>query len=257
MSASPPKVTVENRPRGVVTVTLSRPEKSNALDREMLGLLAGAIAEAERDSATRVLVLRAAGKHFCAGADLSSSASDGSASGPTIVDVCMLLSRSTKPSIAVVHGACIGGGLALAACCDILLAASDAFFTIPEVRLGFAPGPLTAFFMQAIPPRALRRYLISGERIPADRALMLGLAHEVAAQEKIEATLDAVVEALLQGGPGAIGDGKRILRECEDLPLTRQTLDRLGADFDRRIRSPEALEGLASMREKRRPKWYP
>jgi methylglutaconyl-CoA hydratase len=254
MPVSEPKLVLETRSQGIVTATINRPDKSNALDAETLDLLATAIANADHDSRTRAFVIRGAGKHFCAGADVSSSSDEGS--GATIVDVCTLLDKSSKPTIAVVHGACIGGGLALAACCDVLLASSDAFFSIPEVRLGFAPGPLTLFFMRAIPPRALRRYLISGERIPASQALTLGLAHAVTASGEMDAALEELLAGILQGGPGAIMDAKRILRDYRGHPLTEQALNELTADFNRRIRSPEALEGLASIREKRRPNWY-
>ena len=167
MSSDSAKIIVERGAHGVVTVTLNRPEKSNALDGECVDLLADAIATVDRDPSTRILALRAAGKHFSAGADVSSTGDSWSKPGRTIVDACTLLDNLSKPVVAIVQGACIGGGLALATCCDVVLATPDAFFAIPEVRLGVAPGPLTLFFMQAIPPRALRRYLISGERISA------------------------------------------------------------------------------------------
>jgi len=256
MPTSSSKLIVDFQSNGLVTATINRTDKSNALDGETLELLAHTITELDRDPATRVLVIRGAGKHFCAGADLSSPSDGGPVSGPTIAEVCTRLDNSTKPTIAVVRGACIGGGLALASCCNVLLASPDAFFAIPEVRLGFAPGPLTLFFMRAIPPRALGRYMISGERITADQALMLGLAHAVTKADETDATLCALVEAFLQGGPGAISDGKSILRRYRDHPLTQQALDELTVDFMRRIRSPEAREGFASARERRRPSWH-
>ena len=176
-----------------------------------------AIAAVDRDPSARILALRGAGKHFCAGADVSNTGDSWSMSGRTIVNVCTVLDNLSKPAVAIVQGACIGGGLALAACCDVVLATPNAFFAIPEVRLGVAPGPLTLFFMQAIPPRALRRYLISGERITAEQALSFGLVHEIAATDQIDPTFGRLIDAFLQGAPTAIADAKRILREAEPI----------------------------------------
>ncbi|MFZ0836969.1 MAG: enoyl-CoA hydratase-related protein [Xanthobacteraceae bacterium] len=254
MSSDSAKIIVERGAHGVVTVTLNRPEKSNALDGESVDLLADAIATVDRDPSTRILALRAAGKHFSAGADVSSTGDSWSKPGRTIVDACTLLDNLSKPVVAIVQGACIGGGLALATCCDVVLATPDAFFAIPEVRLGVAPGPLTLFFIQAIPPRALRRYLISGERISAERALSFGLVHEIAALAQIDLAFGRLIEALLQGAPTAIADAKRIRRE-QTRPQTEWMLSEMEADFRRRSSSPDALEGLASFREKRPPRW--
>jgi methylglutaconyl-CoA hydratase len=254
MSSGPEKVIVERGARGVVTLTLNRPEKSNALDLESVDLLANAIAAVDRDRSARILALRATGKHFCAGADVASGAGSWSKPGRTIVDICTLLDNLSKPVVAIIQGACIGGGLALAACCDIVLATPDAFFAIPEVRLGVAPGPLTLFFMQAIPPRTLRRYLISGERISVERALSFGLVHEIALLDQIDAAFGRLIEALIQGAPTAIADAKRILRE-QSRPQADRVLSEMDADFRRRSSTPDALEGLASFREKRMPRW--
>lgn len=254
MSSGPAKLLVQRGARGVVTLTLNRADKSNAVDTETIDLLAEAIAAVDHDPSARILALRATGKHFCAGADVSSSGDNWSKSGRTIVDVCTLLDNLSKPTVAIVQGACIGGGLALAACCDVALATPDAFFAIPEVRLGVASGPLTLFFMQAIPPRALRRYLISGERISAEQALSFGLVHEIAAPDQVDPAFRRLIDALLQGAPTAIADAKRILRE-HSRSQTEQMLPEMEADFRRRSSSPDALEGLASFREKRPPRW--
>ena len=254
MSSGPAKVIVEPDPRGVVMITLNRPKKSNALDLESVDLLADAFSAVDADPSARVLALRAAGKHFCAGADVSGTGDSWSKPGRTIVDACALLDNLSKPVVAIVQGACIGGGLALAACCDVVLATPDAFFAIPEVRLGVAPGPLTLFFMQAIPPRALRRYLISGERISVERALSFGLVHEVAALDQMDPAFRRLTDAFLQGAPTAIADAKRILRQ-QTRSQTEQMLPEMEADFRRRSSSPDASEGLASFREKRLPRW--
>ena len=110
----------------------------------------------------------------------------------TIPGLCLAFDEVPKPTIAFVHGACIGGGVALVSCCDMVIAARGAFFSLPEVRLGFAPGPLIPFFLRAIDHRSLRRYLLSGERFTAEAAMRIGLVHEL-----YDADGDAALAALI------------------------------------------------------------
>jgi len=252
-----PKVAVERGPRGVTTLTIDRPDRHNALDGETVDLLAAAVASAGADASVRVLVIRGRGRHFSAGADLAPETGTAAekASGATIVELCRILDASPKPTIAVVQGACIGGAVAIVACCDLALAARDAFFAIPEVRLGFAPGPLAVFFARAMPPRALRRYMVSGARFTAQRARELGLVHETVAEEQIEAALQEAIESFLLAAPEAAADAKRILAAQHPIPAGERLLAEMQAEFDRRVASDAAREGRASFREKRRPRW--
>src|SRR5712691_7648548 len=150
--------------RGVATLTLNRPDKGNAYNQALLDALDIALERLAADAAVRILVLRGAGRHFCAGADIGGQGAGLPEPRVTLPGFCRVLDEFPRPVIALIHGGCIGGGLAFAACCDVAIAAREAFFSLPEVRLGFAPVPLTPFLLRAIPPRSLRRYLISGER---------------------------------------------------------------------------------------------
>ncbi len=163
--------------------------------------------------------------------------------------------RSRKPTIALVHGACIGGGVALVSCCDIVVAAPNAFFSLPEVRLGFAPGPLIPFFLRAIDARGLRRYLLSGERFGAGEAIRLGLVHELCEAGGEMMTLNRLVDEVLHAGPNAIADVKRLLGRLSLAPSS-ELLAELQSEFADGFNSPEADEGRASFREKRKPGWY-
>ena len=145
----------------------------------MLDALADGFEQFGRDSAVRVIVLRGSGKHFSAGAAIG----EGGQPRRAIGDVCALIDATPKPTIAVVQGACIGGALALASCCDVMVASREAFFSIPEVRLGFAPGPLIGSLRaghrlpRAAPLSAVRRALYRrGGASPRARAAALRCA---------------------------------------------------------------------------------
>ena len=242
--------------RGVATIVLNRPERSNAIDQRMLDELVQEFSVRGSDETTRVIVLRGAGKHFCGGADLAGRRSEPTDSAPhaTLVEVLAALDRLPKPTIAVVHGAAVGGGAGFAACCDIVLAVDTAFFSIPEVRVGMAPLGVAPFLARAMGLRSFRRYGLTGERIPAAEALRIGLAHEVASAEKIDERMGEIVDALLHGAPGAL----RTLKNDMDRYAAPSVaaISSVHRTHDA-MQSEEAREGIASFKEKRKPRWYP
>ncbi len=243
--------------RGVATLTLNRPDKGNAYNQALLDALDQALARHAADVAIRVLVLRANGRHFCAGADVGGHSSTSAVPRVTLPGFLRVLDECPKPTIALIHGGCIGGGLAFAACCDVAIAAPEAFFSLPEVRLGFAPVPLTPFLVRAIQPRALRRYLVSGERFGAEEALRIGLVHEIADGGALEPALERAIAGFLEAGPGAAAAAKRVLRRQAGGVITAELLAELQAEFRTGADSEEAREGRAAFREKRKPAWAP
>jgi methylglutaconyl-CoA hydratase len=248
-------VEVEVSSRGIATILLNRPERSNAIDQRALDELARHFAQRGADDNTRIVVIRGAGKHFCAGADLVARASGAEPAAPqtSIVDMLAALDRLPKPTIAVVHGAAIGGGAALAACCDVVLAADNAFFSVPEVRIGMPPLGVTPFLIRAMGHRSVRRYGLSGERFGAAEALRIGLVHEVVSAEKLDEKLGEIADALLHGAPQA----QRALKADLEHSITPS----VAAILARRAshgspHTAEAIEGIASFKEKRKPSWY-
>ena len=249
-------VEVEISARGIATILLNRPERSNAIDQATLDELARQFLRLAADERARVVVIRGAGKHFCAGADLvaRASAPDPAPAQTTIVDMLAALDRLPKPTVAAVHGAAIGAGAALAACCDVVVAADSAFFSIPEVRIGMAPLGVTPFVIRAIGHRAFRRYGLSGERFGAAEALRIGLAHEVVPAEQLDAKAGEVVDALLHGAP----DAQRTLKDGMERWADPGVAAIVAAKPSHgSSRTPEAQEGIASFKEKRKPSWYP
>ncbi|MCC2097525.1 MAG: enoyl-CoA hydratase/isomerase family protein [Hyphomicrobiales bacterium] len=243
-------ITADTSPRGVLTISLNRPERGNAINETMRSEVTGLFRDAAADEVIRIVVLRSNGKHFCAGADVSGPRRPDDAPGskpPSLGDMLDLIDRFPKPVIAVTQGAAAGAGAALAAVCDVVIALDGAFFSIPEVRMGFAPGGIQACLMRAIGPRQYRRYAISGERIKLDTALRIGLAHEICAPEHADALLAEIIEAYMLGAPNAQGLTKKAVAAAV-----------AGESFDmpHGMASPEAKEGIAAFREKRKPAWY-
>lgn len=239
--------------RGVATITFDRPGRANAYDPDMLDALADAFERFGADKSVRVIVLRGAGKHFSAGAAI------GTPGKPrrNIGEVCALVDAVPKPTIAVVQGACIGGALAIACCCDTLLAGPEASFAIPEVRLGFPPGPLIPVFARVFGPRALRRYMLSGERFTAQDAYHLGLAHTLAAAAGLDQLLDETIENYLLAAPSAVARAKYQLRANTLPKTTLDELRELQKTFESLSSHEEAVEGRTAFKEKRKPRWYP
>ncbi len=239
--------------RGVATLTFNRPDRANSYDAAMLDALADGFEAFGRDAAVRVIVLRGAGRHFSAG----NAIGEGGRPRRAIGEVCAMIDAAPKPTVAAVHGACIGGALAIASSCDVVVASRDAFFAIPEVRLGFAPGPLLASFARGIGYRALRRYLLSGERFAAEEGHRLGLVHRLCEAAELDDAVDELIDALLLGAPDAAARAKQLLRRHAPPALSLDELRDLQRAHEATADSDEAVEGRAAFKEKRKPRWYP
>ncbi len=244
-------------PRGVVTITLNRPEKGNAFDRQMVRELALQFLRLAKDATVRVVVLRASGRYFCVGADIGGTSrkpDDGAKPEFELIDALKAIDTLPKPTIAVVEGGCVGGGLAIAACCDVLIATDSAFFSIPEVRVGIVP-TLAPLFVRAIGHRAFRRYGATGERLSARDGLRLGLVHQICDPATLDAELANILDAIFQGAPGALRKMKAMVAQyAAPGPAAVFPAKRRRPGFN--DRSDEAREGIAAFREKRKPSWY-
>jgi methylglutaconyl-CoA hydratase len=252
-------ITVEISPRRIATITLNRPDRGNAFDQTMLDELGDQLNALAADDAVRIVVLRGAGRHFCTGADLASRGPGAQLQAPqpakySLRDVLAILDGLPKPTVAVVEGGAVGGGAGFVTCCDIAIATPAAFFSIPEVRVGMAPFGILPFIVRAIGHRAFRRYGLSGERIQAADALRLGLVHEVCEPLVLEATLTQITDALLLGAPHASA-ALKVAAARYASPNLDTILAHGHPPHD--PKSPEAQEGIAAFREKRKPNWYP
>jgi methylglutaconyl-CoA hydratase len=247
-------LTVDVSTRRIATITLNRPDRGNAFDQTMLNELGSALEAFAKDDQVRVVVLRGSGKHFCTGADLASRAAGTAPEALfTLRDVLVALDTLPKPTIAVVHGGAIGGGAGFTGCCDVAVATEAAFFSIPEVRVGMPPLGVMPFLVRAMGHRGFRRYGLSGERMTAQDALRLGLVHQLCDAASLDETVLGIADALLHGAPGALATLKQAAAEFSSPTLAAILADRPKHD----PKTPEAQEGVASFREKRKPAWYP
>ena len=256
------KVVSQLDPDGNATLTLNRPEVHNAFDPEMVRALAERLRELDADPAVRAVVLQGAGRSFCAGADIEHMKASATFSRRQNFEAALesarafqQLHRLGKPTVARVHGAVRGGGVGLVAACDIAIAARDATFRLSEVKLGIIPAMISPYVIAAVGERAARRYMLTGEEFDAAEARRIGLVHELAHEDGLDATIGRVLAQLHSSGPRAVAAVKELipLSACAALDdtIVEETARRIAA-----IRAtPEAQEGLAAFLEKRRPSW--
>jgi methylglutaconyl-CoA hydratase len=243
-------IRVEQNQRAVATIVLNRPDRGNAFNQQMLDELYGALKGLSLNDSVRALVLRGEGKHFCTGADIGGGRGEGG--GITLGQMLEALDAFPKPTICVVQGGCIGGGLALAVCCDVLMADESAFFSVPELRVGIAPSrELSAYFMRSMGARAFRRYGLSGERFSASEAYHMGVAHEAFPAGEADARVARLIDAFLHGAPKATAELKRRIAHIASGAPAPNEEEKRGLE-----RSDEAKEGVAAFKEKRKPVWY-
>ncbi len=252
------------RADGVATIWMNRPDVHNAFNAQLIAELTAACAELDADEAVRVIVLGGRGKSFSAGADLNWMKAAGEAGeAENFADAMKLagmlrsLAELRKPTIARVHGAALGGGMGLASACDICIAGERAVFATSEVRFGIIPSAIGPYVLRAIGARQASRYFLSAERIGAERAVELGLAHEAVANEELDARVAELAASLLAGGPKSQAAAKDLIRAlahaAPDDALVQDTARRIAA-----LRAtPEAKEGLAAFLEKRPASWMP
>lgn len=250
--------------RGVAAVTLNRPAVGNAYDGALIDGLIATFARLAHEPGLRCVVLRGAGRHFQAGADLSflrrlqavPEAENLDFSRRTMAAI-EGLQYFPRPTVAVVHGGCFGGGVGIAAACDIAIAAEDAVFAISEVRWGITAAPVIPLLARRLGPRALGRWALTGERFGAAEALRIGLVHEICPAAELDAEAARVVDGLLMAAPEATAMTKQLVAEAVAASDTPALRERIAGEAAGRRRLPEAAEGLASFAEKRRPLWYP
>jgi isohexenylglutaconyl-CoA hydratase len=258
---------------GVLHVTLNRPESRNAMSLQMVAelrqVLQNAEATAGKSDAVRVVVLRGAGGHFCAGADLKDMAgarmrameAAGTGAPDPIAEVnaefgqlCVAYARSPLAVVAVLEGTVMGGGFGLACVADVALASETANFRLPETSLGVVPAQIAPFLVERLGYSQAKRLAVTGGRLDATAALRLGLVHEAVASDAIDGALNKVLADILACAPGALAATKGLMAQAR-LQEPQELVQPAAAIFSQAAQGAEGIEGMTAFMQKRKPGW--
>ena len=246
----------------VATIWMNRPDLHNAFDETLIAELTAACVALDDDADVRVVVLAGRGKSFSAGADLNwmkraaNNGIDDNLNDARAL-ACMLrtLAEMKKPTIARVQGAALGGGMGLASACDVAVASTKAVFATSEVKFGIIPSAISPYVLRAIGARQATRYFQSAERIDAARAREIGLVHETVEPDQLDAKVQEIVTALLQGGPLSQAAAKDLIRAVDGQPVNETLVEETAHRIAHLRATPEAREGISAFLEKRSPNW--
>jgi methylglutaconyl-CoA hydratase len=253
---SEPILLVETARPAVVTLTLNRPARRNALSIALLRELYEAIGRYSADPAYRVLILRGNGPSFCSGLDLQETldftiAKEGA---EWIRRIFEELAGSTLVTICSAHGAAMAGGAGLLACCNFAVATEGVKIGFPEVRRGLVPALVATILTRKLKGSEVRELLLLAEPVDARRALDMGLVHRVVPDAELAQETDRLADLVLAGAPRAIRQTKRLIRQLRTASESAAEHMALQAHIQARA-SDEAREGLAAFYEKRKPRW--
>ena len=248
------KVLVE-RDQGVMTITISRPEVRNAIDAETAHGLAAALDELDPDPGLAAAVLTGAGGTFCSGMDLRAFLAGERPSTEGRGFAGIVERPPAKPIIAAVEGAAVAGGFEVVLACDIVVAAEDARFGLPEVKRGLvAAGGGLLRLPRRVPYHLAMEWALTGEYITAERAALVGLVNRLVAPGTAAAEAAGLARAIAANGPLAVAATKRIMVESADWPRSEQFAHQRAISEPVRA-SQDAREGALAFREKRAPRW--
>ncbi|WP_020655279.1 enoyl-CoA hydratase [Massilia niastensis] len=232
---------------GIATITLNRPQYNNAQNSQMTYALDAAFRRAVDDDAVKVIVLRGEGKHFCAGHDIGTPGRDVNKPFERVnlwwdhtnkpggefmyareqevyLNMCRRWRDLPKPTVAMVQGACIAGGLMLAWVCDLIVASDDAFFQDPVVRMGI-PGVEYFAHPYELNPRIAKEFLFTGDRMSAERAWQMGMVNRVVARDELESATYALAAKVAAQPRMALALAKQAVNHVEELQGKRNAME--------------------------------
>jgi methylglutaconyl-CoA hydratase len=241
---------------GLGLITLDSPDNRNALTPALLNGLGDGLGHAVADPAVRAVVITNTGPAFCAGADLSGRSAEATEPRFGLAEVLDSIQRSPKPVIARIAGHCMGGGVGLAAACDLSVAAQSTRFGFTEVRIGVAPAIIAVVCLPKLRRADALSLFLTGERITAERAAEVGLINSAVPDADLDSAVSELTSKVLAGGPLALAAAKRLIFEVPGMET--QAAFALTTDISQGLfASDEAAEGMAAFREKRSPNWVP
>ncbi len=252
----------EKQANGIATLVLNRPELRNAFDDALLGYLAEKLHEINRDDQIRVVILKANGKSFCAGADINwmqrminYSYKENIDDARKLTEMFTSLKQLSKPTIAMVHGDVFGGGNGLVACCDIAISSRTAQFCFSEVKLGLIPAVISPFVVEKIGQSFASRYFLTAEIFSAETAKQIGLVHEIVEEQDLHAKAMSFAEILLKNSPNALTETKILLRTISQKHISNEVLNFTAQKMAELRASDEGQAGLKAFLNKEKAPW--
>ena len=250
-------------PAGVAVILLNRPDQRNAFNSEMIDELTDVFETLEGADGVRLLILRGAGKIFSAGADLAwmkraatYTKEDNERDAFKLAEMLRKLAELPMPTLALVHGAAMGGGAGLVAACDIAVAQKDTKFSFSEIRLGLTPATISPYVMAAIGPRWAKALFMTGETFDGPYAERMGLVHYVVEDDKEMTEMEEYIAGLVfRGAPGAIDGSKRLVLDFADKSINEHLSHETAKRIAERRASEEGKEGISAFLEKRKASW--
>lgn len=244
----------------IASITLDQAGKHNAFDDKVIACLLGHLDTIRKSPQVRVLLLKAEGKHFCAGADLAwmkrmadMNHEENCEDARQLARLMSELNGLPIPSVCRVQGAAYGGAIGLIACCDIAFVSENARFCLSEVKLGLAPATIGPFVMAAIGEKNCRRLFLTAEVFDASQAQQFGLVNEVYPSELLDNAIQGVLASLLKAGPKAQAAAKKLI---QDLKHFNGDPSEMTSELIASLRvSAEGQEGLGAFFDKRPPSW--
>lgn len=243
-------------------ITLNRPEKHNAFDDHLLVELKETLLSAQGNPDIKVILLRANGKNFSAGADLAwmkrmteYSEEDNIKDAQILADVMHLLHSNPKPTLAVVQGAAYGGGAGLAAACDIAIASETAQFCFSEVKLGLIPAVISPYVVEAIGARLACSLFITADRIDAQRAYEIQLVHHIQTEDKLlEFSID-IATRISKLAPQAVKESKALVQFVKNRQINEALIEKTAHLIAKKRISEEGQKGLKAFLNKESIHW--
>lgn len=256
-------ITLEITENQIAVLTLNRPEVHNAFDEHMIVAFQNHLETLSKNASIRLLVVRANGKNFCAGADLQwmrrmakFSHNDNVKDATALAILLKTLYEFPKPTICLVHGVVYGGGVGIACACDMIIASDTAKFSFTEVKLGLIPAVISPYVVETIGVRHAKTYFLTTEIIDASKALELGLAHLVVPELVLHDLNASYILQLLRNGPQAMCEVKKLINAVKVHPPGSDAVVKITATTIANIRaSTEGIEGVQAFLEKRQAKW--
>lgn len=243
--------------KGAAWITLNRPANRNALSSVLVNELDAHLATANADPAVRSIVITGTDPAFCAGADLKDPPGKASAGKPGVqfADVLKHIIDSPKPVIAAVNGAAFAGGLGLVGASDIVITAEEVEYSFSEVRIGVIPAIIAVVCLPKLGPHHGMKLFLTGERFTGTQAVAMGFAHRAVPRAQLHDAVQKEIDMINLGGPNAVVECKKLVRRVPQVASMDEGFKEMAVWSRRMFDSPEAQEGLASFREKRKPAW--